>query len=510
MLVSAPIRPRSSWPRPAKRLVRRVRGPDQPAGPPVARPGAGPLDHYAILMENNDRVPRRLCGAGERAGLLLHCVNSHLTAEESPTSSTTASEGADHLGGRAGGGPRGGCALPRVTLGLIVDGTGPTARSSTTDGDRRLPGDADRRRMARHGDALLVGHDRPAQGHPAPRSPTSARRARSPLFSFLTHCWRYRRGHDLPVPRAAVPLGAAGSRSASRSASAAPHHHGALRSRAVPRAVERYRVTHSQLVPTMFSRMLKLPEEVEHGTTCRRSRSRPRRRAVPGAGQGADDRVVGTDPLEYYAATEAHRLHVCDSEEWLAHTGTVGKVVLGELHILDDDVQRVPAGDAGHDLVRAGGRRSSTTTTPRRRPSRPRPTARWHGRRRRLRRRRRLPVPHRPQDVHDHLRRREHLPAGDREPPDHPPQGRRRRRLRRAQRRPRRGSQGRRPARCPASSPDPSSPPSSSSSAGAPRPAQVPALRSTSTTELPRLPTGKLYKKALRDRYWAKSRSNIV
>ena len=45
--------------------------------------------------------------------------------------------------------------------------------------------------------------------------------------------------------------------------------------------VERYRVTHSQLVPTMFSRMLKLPDEVRTGTTCPRSRSSstPRRRA---------------------------------------------------------------------------------------------------------------------------------------------------------------------------------------------------------------------------------------
>ena len=43
-----------------------------------------------------------------------------------------------------------------------------------------------------------------------------------------------------------------------------------------------------------------------------------------------------------------------------------------------------------------------------------------HGRRRRLRRRRRLPLPHRPRDVHDHLRRRQHLPAGVREPVDHP------------------------------------------------------------------------------------------
>ena len=46
--------------------------------------------------------------------------------------------------------------------------------------------------------------------------------------------------------------------------------------------IERYRVTHSQFVPTMFTRLLRLPEEVrDRRTTCRASRWRctPRRRA---------------------------------------------------------------------------------------------------------------------------------------------------------------------------------------------------------------------------------------
>ena len=82
MLVSALIRPRSSWPRPAQsvsyaeyeartnRLAHLLR----------AR-GLGRLDHYAIFMENNDRY-LEACGAGERAGLYYTCVNSYLTAPE--------------------------------------------------------------------------------------------------------------------------------------------------------------------------------------------------------------------------------------------------------------------------------------------------------------------------------------------------------------------------------------------------------------------------------------------
>src|SRR5436309_4340669 len=51
--------------------------------------------------------------------------------------------------------------------------------------------------------------------------------------------------------------------------------------------------------------------------------------------------------LEYYASTEAVGFSACDSAEWLAHPGTVGKVILGELLILDDDGEPCPTGTAG-------------------------------------------------------------------------------------------------------------------------------------------------------------------
>ena len=60
-----------------------------------------------------------------------------------------------------------------------------------------------------------------------------------------------------------------------------------------------------------------------------------------------------------------------------------------------------------------------------------------------LPRRRRLPVPVRPQERHDHLGRREHLPGRDRGRAAHPPEGRRRRRVRHPPRRLGRGDQGR-------------------------------------------------------------------
>ena len=50
---------------------------------------------------------------------------------------------------------------------------------------------------------------------------------------------------------------------------------------------------------------------------------------------------------EYYGATDALGFTSCTSEEWLAHKGTVGKVMLGDLHVLDDDMQPLPVGQPG-------------------------------------------------------------------------------------------------------------------------------------------------------------------
>jgi long-chain acyl-CoA synthetase len=50
---------------------------------------------------------------------------------------------------------------------------------------------------------------------------------------------------------------------------------------------------------------------------------------------------------EYYAGTEGNGFVYCDSEQWLAHPGTVGASILGKLLILDDDGNEVPTGETG-------------------------------------------------------------------------------------------------------------------------------------------------------------------
>jgi long-chain acyl-CoA synthetase len=50
---------------------------------------------------------------------------------------------------------------------------------------------------------------------------------------------------------------------------------------------------------------------------------------------------------EYYGATEGLGFTACDSAEWLAHRGSVGRVLLGDLHILDEQMQPCAKGVAG-------------------------------------------------------------------------------------------------------------------------------------------------------------------
>ena len=112
--------------------------------------------------------------------------------------------------------------------------------------------------------------------------------------------------------------------------------------------VEEYGVTHSAMVPTMFSRLLKLPDDVKarydlSSLECIVHAAAPC--PVPVKEQIID--WFGPIVLEYYGATEANGYTHCTSEEWLAHRGTVGRCVYGELLILDDDGNQCPTGTPG-------------------------------------------------------------------------------------------------------------------------------------------------------------------
>jgi long-chain acyl-CoA synthetase len=112
--------------------------------------------------------------------------------------------------------------------------------------------------------------------------------------------------------------------------------------------VERYQVTNCQMVPVMFSRLLRLPDEVRarYGTSSLKCIVHAAAPCPIHVKQAMID-WLGPIITEYYGATEANGFTFCDSQQWLAHPGTVGRAILGELLILDDEGNQRPAGTDG-------------------------------------------------------------------------------------------------------------------------------------------------------------------
>ena len=114
-------------------------------------------------------------------------------------------------------------------------------------------------------------------------------------------------------------------------------------------AIERYSVTHTQVVPTMFVRMLKLPDSVRSAHDLS-SLTHVLHAAAPCPVEAKRQMIDWWGPIiyEYYGGTESNGLVFCDSEQWLAHPGTVGGPLVGEVHIVDESTgTEVPVGDEG-------------------------------------------------------------------------------------------------------------------------------------------------------------------
>jgi fatty-acyl-CoA synthase len=112
--------------------------------------------------------------------------------------------------------------------------------------------------------------------------------------------------------------------------------------------IERYRVTHTQMVPTMFVRLLRLPAQERDGHDVSSLRAVVHA-AAPCPVDVKRQMITWLGPVifEYYSATEIYMLTAIDSEEWLAHPGSVGKSLVGTPHILDDDGNELPTMEAG-------------------------------------------------------------------------------------------------------------------------------------------------------------------
>ena len=121
-------------------------------------------------------------------------------------------------------------------------------------------------------------------------------------------------------------------------------------------AIERYRITHSQWVPTMFVRMLKLPEEVRKKYDVS-SLKCAIHAAAPCPVPVKEQMIEWWGPViyEYYAGTEGNGFVQLDSAQWLAHRGSVGRPMNCVLHICDDDGVELPTGEPGTIFFEGGG-----------------------------------------------------------------------------------------------------------------------------------------------------------
>ena len=113
-------------------------------------------------------------------------------------------------------------------------------------------------------------------------------------------------------------------------------------------AIARHGVTHGQFVPVMFARMLKLPEAVRNSYDIS-SLQRVIHAAAPCPIDIKKQMIDWWGPIvdEYYASSEGHGFTLIAAQDWLTHPGSVGRALIGTVHILDENGDELPAGEAG-------------------------------------------------------------------------------------------------------------------------------------------------------------------
>lgn len=113
-------------------------------------------------------------------------------------------------------------------------------------------------------------------------------------------------------------------------------------------AIEKYGVTITQVVPTMFVRLLQLPEDARAAYDVSSLRLAVHA-AAPCAPEVKRAMIEWWGPtlFEYYGASEQHGMSMISAPEWLEKPGSVGKHGLGVAHIIGEDGQELPAGEIG-------------------------------------------------------------------------------------------------------------------------------------------------------------------
>jgi acyl-CoA synthetase (AMP-forming)/AMP-acid ligase II len=308
--------------------------------------GLEPGDHVAFCVENQPHFHAVAWGA-HYAGLYYTAISTRLTAEEAAyivddcgarifVTSAALAEMAEGLVERT----------PRVELRLMIDGTAP-GHQSYEDAIAACPAEPLADAVAGRDMLYSSGTTGRPKGVKAPMSsdpvdtPTAVTGLCQLLFGvtdetvYLSPAPLY---HSAPL-RFSMAVQQLGG-----TVVVMEHFDPA----AALELIERHRVTFSQWVPTMFIRMLKLPEaeRTRHDLS---SHQVAVHAAAPCPVEVKRRTIEWWGPIlhEYYAGTEGNGFVYTNSTDWLAHPGTVGRNLTGEIHILDDEGRELPVGEAG-------------------------------------------------------------------------------------------------------------------------------------------------------------------
>jgi long-chain acyl-CoA synthetase len=320
--------------------------------------GLRPGDHVAVVLPNDHRTHEVAFGL-QRSGLYYTMVNTHLTAEEAAyivndcgartliTSAALAGLAADLLP-----------LTPGLDLRLMVgDVTSDGYRSydEFVEGFPDVPLDGEEEGFPMLYSSGTTGHPkgvrRPLSGEPfgsyATLAPMLGRimgfgagdvyLSPAPLYHAAPLVWSMtvqRMGGTVVVMERFDPEDCL-------------------------RLIEEHRVTHAQFVPTMFVRMLKLPDEVRARSDVSSLRSVVHA-AAPCAPEVKRRMIEWWGPIihEYYSGTEGMGMTWITSPEALTHPGSVGRAIWGEVHVCGDDGEELPVGQDG--VVYFGGRSEAT------------------------------------------------------------------------------------------------------------------------------------------------------
>jgi len=310
--------------------------------------GLQPGDHIAMCMENHDRYLEIVWGC-HYAGLVYTCASSRLTSGELEyiindcgakafiTSKYKADQALEIVAN-----------TPDVGLRLMLDGTVDGYGSYEDAVADQSPEPLDEARVA----GLDMLYSSGTTGMPKgitrefPNTPLEGTPGGvMPLLQLLFGVDDTKR-YLSPAPfYHAAPLRFCLAVHAIGATVVAMEHFDAER---YLQLVEEHRITHSQVVPTMFVRMLKLPVEARTKYDVS-SLECVIHAAAPCPIPVKRDMIEWFGPVikEYYAGSEGNGFVFCDSEAWLAHPGTVGSPIGCVLHIVGDDGEEVPQGESG-------------------------------------------------------------------------------------------------------------------------------------------------------------------